>query len=90
MWVYTGALAQLLDTGHKALMAGVKGLMPYASEPPNFNHSPKSGSRKMTCDAGQTAVCPASKGASYMHQRQLWAIWRRMGDKELAMTLDRY
>ena len=30
------------------------------------------------------------KGASYMHQRQLWAIWRRMGDKELAMTLDRY
>ena len=30
------------------------------------------------------------KGASYMHQRQLWAIWRQKGDKELAMTLDRY
>ena len=27
------------------------------------------------------------KGASYMHQRQLWAIWRQKGDKELAMTL---
>ena len=29
-------------------------------------------------------------GASYMHPWQQWAIWLRKGDKELAMTLDRY
>ena len=41
------------------------------------------GSRNMSRDCKLT-------GASYMHPWQQWAIWRRKGDKELAMTLDRY